>query len=241
MDPIPSPPPRWRGARRRSPLGLPCPASRLRRPPDPSGGRPLTRSVIGGPGLTLPGPRLLSPLRTGHLISVRAGLSRRQVGGRGDLCAGLSSSAGPRVPLLRLGEQHLEEFLRVYPARSAKAHGPLRPVVERVRRGFMRCGLVEHGFARLWCGTCRASVLCPFSCRGRSFCPSCEKKKRRDLGEAHPRRPGPEPGGGEAATDPRGDPGARGRRRAGGPGHLTTAKEQPRQPPSILTLAPPGA
>ena len=81
-------------------------------------------------------------------------------------------------PLFRLVEQHLEEFLRVYPERFAKAHGPLRPVVERVLRAFMRCGLVEHGFARLWCGTCRTSVLCPFSCRGRSFCPSCEKKRQ---------------------------------------------------------------
>jgi hypothetical protein len=81
-------------------------------------------------------------------------------------------------PLFRLVEQHLEEFLRVYPERFAKVHGPLRPVVERVLRGFMRCGLVEHGFARLWCGTCRTSVLCPFSCRGRNFCPSCEKKKQ---------------------------------------------------------------
>jgi hypothetical protein len=81
-------------------------------------------------------------------------------------------------PLFRLVEQHLEEFLRVYPARFAKAHGPLRSVVERVLRGFLTCGLVEHGFARLWCGTCRTSVLCPFSCRGRSFCPSCEKKKQ---------------------------------------------------------------
>jgi hypothetical protein len=39
-------------------------------------------------------------------------------------------------------------------------------------------GLVEHGFARLWCPVCRTSVLCPFSCRGRSFCPSCEKKRQ---------------------------------------------------------------
>jgi hypothetical protein len=82
------------------------------------------------------------------------------------------------TPLFRLVEQHLEEFLRVYEERFAKTHGSLRPVVERVLRGFMRCELVEHGFARLWCGTCRTSVLCPFSCRGRSFCPSCEKKKQ---------------------------------------------------------------
>ena len=46
-------------------------------------------------------------------------------------------------------------------------------------REFLRCGLLEHGFARLWCGSCRRSVLVAFSCRGRSFCPSCEKKKQQ--------------------------------------------------------------
>ena len=108
---------------------------------------------------------------------IRAGLSRRQVGWRGDLCAGVLAASGAWSPrsFVRLVEQHLEEFLRVYPARFARAHGS---VVERVLRGFLTCGLVEHGFARLWCGTCRTSVLCPFSCRGRSFCPSCEKKKQ---------------------------------------------------------------
>ena len=81
------------------------------------------------------------------------------------------------TPLFRLVEQHLEEFLRVYQKRFAKAHGPLRPVVERVLRAFLTCGLVERGFARAWCGTCRLSYLIPYSCRGRSFCPSCEKKR----------------------------------------------------------------
>jgi transposase-like zinc-binding protein len=33
-------------------------------------------------------------------------------------------------------------------------------------------------FARLWCSGCRRSVLVAFSCRGRSLCPSCEKKKQ---------------------------------------------------------------
>ena len=65
----------------------------------------------------------------------------------------------------------------MYQERFAKAHGPLRPVVERVLRAFLTCGLVERGFARAWCGTCRLSYLIPYSCRGRSFCPSCEKKR----------------------------------------------------------------
>jgi len=51
-------------------------------------------------------------------------------------------------------------------------------VVERVLREFLKYGLLEHGFARLWCGECRRSVLVAFSWRGRSFCPSCEKKKQ---------------------------------------------------------------
>ena len=43
-------------------------------------------------------------------------------------------------PLFRLVEQHIEEFLRVYPERFAKQHGPLRPVVERVLRGSSNAG-----------------------------------------------------------------------------------------------------
>jgi hypothetical protein len=79
-------------------------------------------------------------------------------------------------PLYRLVKGHLEGLLRLWPARFVRSHGPLRPVVERVLREFLRCGLLEHGFARLWCGECRKSVLVAFSCRGRSLCPSCEKK-----------------------------------------------------------------
>jgi len=57
-------------------------------------------------------------------------------------------------PLCRLVERHLEELLRVWPERFAPRHGPLRAVVERVLREFLRCGLLEHGFARLWYGSC---------------------------------------------------------------------------------------
>jgi len=81
-------------------------------------------------------------------------------------------------PLFQLVERHPEELLRLWPSRFARPHGPLRPVVERVLREFLRCGLLEHGFARLWCAECRRSVLVAFSCRGRSFCPSCEKKRQ---------------------------------------------------------------
>jgi hypothetical protein len=51
-------------------------------------------------------------------------------------------------PLHRLVSQHIEELLRVWPERFEREHGRLRPVVERVLRGFIRCGDVAHGFAR---------------------------------------------------------------------------------------------
>jgi hypothetical protein len=70
-------------------------------------------------------------------------------------------------PLYRLVETHLEELLRVWPVRFQKLHGALRPVVERVLRGFLKCGIVSHGFARASCQTCQASYLVPLRCSSR--------------------------------------------------------------------------
>jgi hypothetical protein len=39
--------------------------------------------------------------------------------------------------------------------------------------GFLDCGLLCRGFARLKCGPCNESRLVAFSCKGRGFCPSC--------------------------------------------------------------------
>ena len=46
-------------------------------------------------------------------------------------------------------------------------------------RAFLKCGLVEHGFARLWCGECRKRACFWHSPAGAAAsCPSCEKKKQ---------------------------------------------------------------
>ena len=39
--------------------------------------------------------------------------------------------------------------------------------------GYLDCGLLCRGFARLWCPACNESRLVSFSCKGRGFCPSC--------------------------------------------------------------------
>jgi hypothetical protein len=39
--------------------------------------------------------------------------------------------------------------------------------------GYLDCGLLCRGFARLRCEACRETHLVAFSCKGRGFCPSC--------------------------------------------------------------------
>jgi hypothetical protein len=68
-------------------------------------------------------------------------------------CRRLSPGLGLGVeisesPLYQLVEGHLEELLRLWASRLVRSHGPLRPLVERVLREFLRCGLLEHGWVR---------------------------------------------------------------------------------------------
>ena len=50
---------------------------------------------------------------------------------------------------------------------------PLPAFVEQEFYDFLTCGILAHGFARLRCTECTLERLVPFSCKGRSFCPSC--------------------------------------------------------------------
>ena len=44
--------------------------------------------------------------------------------------------------------------------------------------GYLECGRLCRGFARLRCtGTCNETRLVAFSCKGRGFCPSCLGRK----------------------------------------------------------------
>lgn len=46
--------------------------------------------------------------------------------------------------------------------------------VESDLRGFLRCGILAHGFARARCDDCGHDFLIAFSCKGRGVCPSCK-------------------------------------------------------------------
>jgi hypothetical protein len=43
--------------------------------------------------------------------------------------------------------------------------------------GYLRCGILAHGFGRLSCVQCQTDRLVPFSCKGRGWCPSCGARR----------------------------------------------------------------
>lgn len=52
--------------------------------------------------------------------------------------------------------------------------------VRKALQGFLKCGLVEHGFCRLVCDDCRQEEVVAFSCKDRGFCPSCMGRRMND-------------------------------------------------------------
>jgi hypothetical protein len=80
-------------------------------------------------------------------------------------------------PLYRVLADHFDTFKRVHEERFEPTHGPLRAAARRAVGRVLDCGLLEHGFARVRCGTCRAEFLVAFRCKGRHFCPSCHARR----------------------------------------------------------------
>jgi hypothetical protein len=70
----------------------------------------------------------------------------------------------------------LETFL----ARAQARERPVPRFVERELRGFLRCGILAHGFVRVHCDECGLDRVVAFSCKGRGFCPSCGGRRMAD-------------------------------------------------------------
>ncbi len=71
---------------------------------------------------------------------------------------------------------HLETFL----ARQ-RARGRLVPrFVEQELRAFLDCGVLARGFLRVRCDACGLDRVVPYSCKRRSFCPSCGGRRMAD-------------------------------------------------------------
>jgi len=77
----------------------------------------------------------------------------------------------------RLVREHVDEFRAVYPDRYARKYGHWRPVFDKAVRRFLKCGDIQHGFARVRCPDCRHEFFVAFSCKQRCICPSCSQKR----------------------------------------------------------------
>ncbi len=75
-----------------------------------------------------------------------------------------------QTTLHALVAKHLESFLSFAEERSGRALP--RYVVEEFH-GYLRCGVLAHGFGRARCNGCGHDMLVAFSCKLRGVCPSC--------------------------------------------------------------------
>ena len=87
----------------------------------------------------------------------------------------LSPEYTPRQPGDQVLYHVVQKYFETYRAHAARLRdgGGLPRFVEDEFRGFLRCGWLAGGFARLRCGGCRHDRLVAFSCKGRGFCPRC--------------------------------------------------------------------
>ncbi len=78
-------------------------------------------------------------------------------------------------------EQHFDNYFRAYEERFEPRSGPLRRVVPDSVEGFLTCGRLQGGFARVRCPSCKSEHLVAFSCRTRNFCSRCQAKLAAEI------------------------------------------------------------
>jgi len=80
-------------------------------------------------------------------------------------------------PLWALVSDWGEAVERAWEEKFESEYGPWRPHWRRVIDGFLECGDLACGFARVRCPDCGNEYLLPYSCK-RRLCPTCEAKRR---------------------------------------------------------------
>ncbi len=133
---------------------LRCPAPR-----DAKCGQPLQRR----------GPRV-------GIVGVGAELVRRCRSGRRRRCRHSTTGRCRAQRLQRAVRHHRAAFATAVARRGRQ----LPRLVERELDGYVDCGVLARGFARVRCGGCGHQVLVPFSCKRRGICPSCTARRAED-------------------------------------------------------------
>lgn len=96
-------------------------------------------------------------------------------------CALYRPRVPPATPLYRLVEALYGEVREQWEERYEGCYGFWRDVTDKAVAAYLDCGILDTGFARVPCGTCRAEFLVAFSCKGRGLCPSCAAKRASAL------------------------------------------------------------
>ena len=73
--------------------------------------------------------------------------------------------------------QERERLEREWEVRYQAEYGVLRREVVETLDGYLNCGILVHGAARVSCELCQHSMVVPFSCKRRGVCPSCAAKR----------------------------------------------------------------
>jgi len=86
----------------------------------------------------------------------------------------------PVFPEDTLLYQVVEEYWHQFLERANEAGGLPRFVVREFEE-YLRCGILEHGLARLACRHCGHEIVVAWSCKGRAWCPSCCGRRMADV------------------------------------------------------------
>ena len=86
----------------------------------------------------------------------------------------------PRRPAATLLHKTVREHLESYLADAGQDDDFATNVPFHVQDAFhqyLKCGILAHGFARVYCSGCGHDFMIAFSCKGRDICPSCATRR----------------------------------------------------------------
>jgi len=76
-----------------------------------------------------------------------------------------------------LVESLYEKVKAIWEERFERSHGFWRGFLDDIVARYLDCGVMESGFARVYCKHCKEEYLLPFSCKCRAIYPSCDAKR----------------------------------------------------------------
>ena len=90
----------------------------------------------------------------------------------------------PRSPKETLFYQviggYFPQFLKKLEDQNGEASVSLPDHVQAEFVAYLKCGILEHGFVKMSCEDCKATLLVPLSCKKRGFCASCIGKRMNE-------------------------------------------------------------